>query len=100
MAEPDTNPTLKAGNPGFNEILGSLLILFGLLLSLAVISYDNQAAMGLKPGTVENWTGTVGHYGAMLLFILFGKASYILGPLMVYQICWDMRILVVFSWLR
>ncbi|MBR30444.1 MAG: hypothetical protein CMN77_03970 [Spirochaetaceae bacterium] len=85
MAEPDTNPTLKAGNPGFNEILGSLLILFGLLLSLAVISYDNQAAMGLKPGTVENWTGTVGHYGAMLLFILFGKASYILGPLMVYM---------------
>ncbi len=85
MAEPDTNHPPAAGNPGFNEILGSILILFGLLLSLAVISYDNQAAMGLKPGTVENWTGTVGHYGAMLLFILFGKASYILGPLMVYM---------------
>ncbi|MBI39701.1 MAG: hypothetical protein CMF59_08880 [Leptospiraceae bacterium] len=85
MAETDINPTPKAGNPGFNEILGSLLILFGLLLSLAVVSYDNQAAMGLKPGTVENWTGTVGHYGAMLLFILFGKASYILGPLMAYM---------------
>lgn len=85
MAEPDTNLPPKAANPGFNEILGSLLILIGLLLSLAVISYDNQAAMGLKPGTVENWTGTVGHYGAMLLFILFGKASYILGPIMAYM---------------
>lgn len=85
MAETDINSQPpKASNPGFNEILGSILILFGLLLTLAIVSYDNQAAMGLKPGTVENWTGTVGHYGAMLLFILFGKASYILGPLMVY----------------
>ncbi|MCB1170175.1 MAG: DNA translocase FtsK [Leptospiraceae bacterium] len=86
MAEPDINSNPpKASNPGFNEILGSLLILLGLLLTLAIVSYDNQAAMGLKPGTVENWTGTVGHYGAMLLFILFGKASYVLGPLMVYM---------------
>ncbi|MCB1168296.1 MAG: DNA translocase FtsK 4TM domain-containing protein, partial [Leptospiraceae bacterium] len=84
MAETD-NPTPASARPGFNEILGSLLILMGLLLSLAVISYDNQAAMGLQPGTVQNWTGTVGHYGAMLLFILFGKASYVLGPLMVYM---------------
>ncbi len=61
------------------------MILVGILVFLAVVSFQSQLGVeaSADPGAVlpeANMIGTVGHYTAQLLMFLFGKSAFLLGP--------------------
>ena len=57
------------------------MILAGTLIFLALISLQSQLTdPGVVPLPENNMIGTVGHYSARLLFFLFGKSAFLLGP--------------------
>ncbi|MEQ9364710.1 MAG: DNA translocase FtsK [Leptospirales bacterium] len=80
-AGPGSPPGGALKKSGVTEIFGTLMILVGILIFLALISFQSQA-----PGEGDvlqpeaNMIGTVGHYSAQLLFFLFGKSAFLLGP--------------------
>tara|TARA_A100001015_G_scaffold109494_2_gene121525 strand:- start:2109 stop:4457 length:2349 start_codon:yes stop_codon:yes gene_type:complete len=63
---------------GFREILGILIITFGFLILLGLISY-NPSEIGLLTNTTSshNWIGLFGAYFSFILLLWFGVASYI-----------------------
>ena len=63
---------------GFREIIGILIITFGFLILLGLISY-NPSEIGLLTNTTSshNWIGLFGAYSSFILLLWFGVASYI-----------------------
>ncbi|MCR9143329.1 MAG: DNA translocase FtsK 4TM domain-containing protein [bacterium] len=77
----DSGPENHLKKSGVTEIFGTLMILVGILIFLALVSFQSQAPAegeGILPES--NMIGTVGHYSAQLLFFLFGKSAFLLGP--------------------
>jgi len=81
----------KSGKSGFEEVTGILLIGAGLLIFLALVSYDPADVPGwvffshvtppnAKPG---NFIGLAGVLVAGLLYFLFGAASYLISVLLL-----------------
>lgn len=65
---------------GITELFGTILIVLGVLIFLALLSFQYQVAQGVVPQSETNLIGTVGHYTAQLLFYLFGKSCFLAGP--------------------
>jgi len=74
MAENTQIAPKKAGLP---ELIGTGLIVLGILLFLSVISFHETAGAG---GSPSNLIGNAGHYAAYALFYAFGSAAFLVGP--------------------
>ena len=71
------NPTAKSG---FTEIFGGILLISAILIFLALSSFQSQINKGLEPLAEYNLIGSLGHYSAEMLFLMFGKSAFLLGP--------------------
>ncbi len=81
MEEPAVNPSPNLPKKsGLTELFGTILILVGVLVFLALASFQAQLQAGEAPLPEANLIGTVGHYASELLFFLFGKSAFLLGP--------------------
>ncbi|MCB1175417.1 MAG: DNA translocase FtsK [Leptospiraceae bacterium] len=65
---------------GLTELWGTILVVGGVLITLALISFEYQMGQGQTPQAASNLIGTAGHYSAQTLFWLFGKAAFLSGP--------------------
>ncbi len=65
---------------GFAEIFGACLFIGAILIFLALSSFQSQISNGEEPVAAENLVGALGHYTAEVLFLLFGKSAFLLGP--------------------
>lgn len=81
----------KSGKSHLDEVLGILLLGAGLLLLLALISYDPADVPGwvffshVTPpnAKVSNFIGVAGVLAAGMLYFLFGAASYLIAVLLI-----------------
>ena len=62
------------------ELFGGALLIFGLLIFLSLISFQGQISKGLEPTPENNLIGSLGHFISELLFLMFGKSAFLLGP--------------------
>jgi DNA segregation ATPase FtsK/SpoIIIE, S-DNA-T family len=70
---------------GFADLIGILLASVGLLLLVAMISYDPRdvSATGTAVNeSAHNWIGMAGAWGAWLSFFILGAAAY-LAPILI-----------------
>ncbi|MCB1317344.1 MAG: DNA translocase FtsK 4TM domain-containing protein, partial [Leptospiraceae bacterium] len=82
-----SNPAPAPGNSstpikksGLTELFGTVLILIGVLIFLALLSFQSQMVAGQEPDPGNNLIGTFGHYSSQVLYFLFGRSSFLLGP--------------------
>ena len=84
-AAPDWRAALKRSVSRTGELLGAAaLMLFGLFLALAMISYSQTDASlsTAAGGGTANWMGVPGAYAADLLFLGFGPVSVLILPML------------------
>ncbi len=65
------------------EMLGLIFVTTGILVFLAVLSLQNQLAIGQHPQAANNSIGILGHVISENLFFLFGKSALSLGPYLI-----------------
>ena len=82
MEEKDTIAT-PPKKSGLAEIFGSLLIIMGVLFLLSLYSFQSQISNGQEPIAEYNLIGAFGHYWSELLFLIFGKSAFLLGPYLI-----------------
>jgi DNA segregation ATPase FtsK/SpoIIIE, S-DNA-T family len=71
---------------GFTDLIGIILASFGLLLLVALISYDPRdvSATGTAVNeSTRNWIGMAGAWGGWLSFFVLGAAAY-LAPILIF----------------
>jgi DNA segregation ATPase FtsK/SpoIIIE, S-DNA-T family len=71
---------------GFADLIGILLASVGLLLLVALISYDPRDVSATGTATNEsarNWIGVAGAWGGWLSFFVLGAAAY-LAPILIF----------------
>ena len=78
-AEPQKSVNITPKS-GFTEIFGGLLLISAILTFLALSSFQAQINKGQEPLAEYNLVGSLGHYSAELLFLMFGKSAFLLGP--------------------
>lgn len=76
-AAPASPPARKSG---LTELFGVALMILGALVFLALASHQSQINAGERAVADANLIGAFGHYASELLFFLFGKSSFLLGP--------------------
>ncbi len=77
VSNPSPNPPSKSS---FAELFGAFLLIIGILIFLSLSSFQGQLSKGLEPLSENNLIGSFGHSIAELLFLMFGKSSFLLGP--------------------
>ncbi len=77
-APPPVGPAIKKS--GSTEIFGAILIIVGILVFLSLTSFQSQISKGQEPIADYNLIGNLGHYSAEILFLMFGKSVFLLGP--------------------
>ena len=65
---------------GFTEIFGGALLIGAILIFLALSSFQGQINRGQEPLAEYNLIGSLGHYSAEMLFLMFGKSAFLLAP--------------------
>ncbi len=81
MQESVASPT--PSKSGSSEIFGTLLFISGILLLLSLSSFQSQIASGQDPIPDRNIVGSLGHHFSEMLFLMFGKSSFLLGPYLI-----------------
>ena len=74
--------------PGFNDIIGIVLIGFALLLLVALVSFDwkDVPANGHPTNpSVRNWIGPFGAWMAQYWFLWVGGAAYEVPGLLIFR---------------